>query len=417
MKSKTDSTVQATVLQSLLKQALSTVARAASTRSTLPALECVLLSQAPDGLRLSATNLELGITCRIGARFREAAFPQDLIALPAKTFTDLVNTLPDGDVQITCDLETKSAQVRCGDSQSKIKGIDPQEFPPLPTQAGANALTFPLPTDIQRMIQQVVVAASTDESRPILTGVSLTVQDTILSLAAADGFRLAQRQGKLVAPVERAASVIIPVAAMKELARIAKEAETVTAIVDRNQTGACTRVIFQAGDITLVSQTIEGAYPNLDQVIPTSFKTRTVLSTTDFLKACKQAEIFSRSDHYTTVLDIAGEQIKVGGMSSETGATTTTLAARSEGAPLSIAFNAVFLKQGIEALNTPTFALETNAETSPGVIRPVGETANEFLYVAMPMHRNVVDGSTEHGSDEAASVAASVASAQPAQGG
>jgi DNA polymerase-3 subunit beta len=115
-------------------------------------------------------------------------------------------------------------------------------------------------------------------------------------------------------------------------------------------------VIFQAGDITLVSQTIEGAYPNLDQVIPTSFKTRTVLSTADFLKACKQAEIFSRTDHYTTVLDIASEQIKIGGMSSETGATTTTLAAQSEGTLLSIAFNAVFLKQGIEALTRPLCA-------------------------------------------------------------
>jgi DNA polymerase-3 subunit beta len=235
--------------------------------------------------------------------------------------------------------------------------------------------------------------------------VYLTAQDTLITLSAADGFRMARRKATLAAPVSKPINAIIPAPAMKELARIAKEAETVTAIIDRN------RVIFEAGDITLVSQTIEGAYPNLDQVIPTSFKTRTVLSTADFLKACKQAEIFSRTDHYTTVLDIAGEQIKVGGMSSETGATSTTLAAQSEGTPLSIAFNAVFLKQGIEALSTPTFALETNAETNPGVIRPVGETANEFLYVAMPMHRDVVDV------DEAASVAASVANAQPAQGG
>ena len=405
MKPKSENTIQATVLQSLLKQALSTVARAATGKSTMPVLECVLLSQTVDGLRLSATNLELGVTCRIGARFAEAAFPQDLLAVPAKTFTDLIGTLPEGDVQLIFDPKTMSVQVASGGSKSKIKGIDPKEFPPIPTTAAESSVSLALPAEVGKIIQQVVLAASADQARPVLTGVYLTVQDTLLSLSAADGFRMARRKATLAAPVSKPINAIIPAPAMKELARIAKEAETVTAIIDRN------RVIFQAGDITLVSQTIEGAYPNLDQVIPTSFKTRTVLSTADFLKACKQAEIFSRTDHYTTVLDIAGEQIKVGGMSSETGATTTTLAAQSEGTPLSIAFNAVFLKQGIEALSTPTFALETNAETSPGVIRPVGETANEFLYVAMPMHRDVVDV------DEAASVAASVASAQPAQGG
>lgn len=410
MKQKTETTTQATVLQSLLKQALSTVARAATGKSTMPVLECVLLSQTVDGLRLSATNLELGVTCRIGARFAEAAFPQDLLAVPAKTFTDLIGTLPEGDVQLIFDPKTMSVQVASGGSKSKIKGIDPKEFPPIPTTAAESSVSLALPADVGKIIQQVVLAASADQARPVLTGVYLTVQDaghgtSQLTLSAADGFRMARRKATLAAPVSKPINAIIPAPAMKELARIAKEAEAVTAIIDRN------RVIFQAGDITLVSQTIEGAYPNLDQVIPTSFKTRTVLSTANFLKACKQAEIFSRTDHYTTVLDIAGEQIKVGGMSSETGATTTTLAAQSEGTPLSIAFNAVFLKQGIEALNTPTFVLETNAETSPGVIRPVGETANEFLYVAMPMHRDVVDV------DEAASVAASVASAQPAQGG
>jgi len=405
MKPKSENTIQATVLQSLLKQALSTVARAATGKSTMPVLECVLLSQTVDGLRLSATNLELGVTCRIGARFAEAAFPQDLLAVPAKTFTDLIGTLPEGDVQLIFDPKTMSVQVASGGSKSKIKGIDPKEFPPIPTTAAESSVSLALPAEVGKIIQQVVLAASADQARPVLTGVYLTVQDTLLSLSAADGFRMARRKATLAAPVSKPINTIIPAPAMKELARIAKEAEAITAIIDRN------RVIFQAGDITLVSQTIEGAYPNLDQVIPTSFKTRTVLATADFLKACKQAEIFSRTDHYTTVLDIASEQLKVGGMSSETGATSTTLAAQSEGTPLSIAFNAVFLKQGIEALSTPTFALETNAETSPGVIRPVGETANEFLYVAMPMHRDVVDV------DEAASVAASVANAQPAQGG
>ncbi len=406
--SSSASTPQVTVLQSLLKQALSTVARAASTRSTLPVLECVLLSQTADGLRLSATNLELGIICQIGARFGDASFPQDLLAAPAKTFTDLINTLPEGDVQLIFEPKTMSVQVVSGGSKSKIKGVDPKEFPPIPTAASESAVSLTLPAEIGKIIQQVVLATSADQSRPILTGVSLTAQATgeatsQLTLAAADGFRMARRKVALAGAISRPVEAVIPASAMKELARIAKDtASPITAVVERN------RVIFQAGEITLVSQTIEGAYPNLEQIIPTRFTTRTVISTADFLKACKQAEIFSRTDHYTTMLEIAGEEIKIGGMSPETGATTTTLSVQSEGTPLSIAFNAVFLKQGIEALSTPTFALETNSETSPGMIRPVGETANEFLYLAMPMHRDVIDV------DEAASVAAAATTTAPA---
>jgi len=255
MKPKSENTIQATVLQSLLKQALSTVARAATGKSTMPVLECVLLSQTVDGLRLSATNLELGVTCRIGARFAEAAFPQDLLAVPAKTFTDLIGTLPEGDVQLIFDPKTMSVQVASGGSKSKIKGIDPKEFPPIPTTAAESSVSLALPAEVGKIIQQVVLAASADQARPVLTGVYLTVQDVLLTLSAADGFRMARRKATLAAPVSKPINAIIPAPAMKELARIAKEAETVTAIIERN------RVIFQAGDITLVSQTIEGAYP------------------------------------------------------------------------------------------------------------------------------------------------------------
>jgi DNA polymerase-3 subunit beta len=404
MKSKSESTIQATILQSRLKQAASTVARAAAGKSTLPVLECILFSQTLDGLRLAATNLELGVICQIGARFAEAAFPQDLMAVPAKTLSDLIGTLPEGDLQLIFDLKTMGLQISAGGSKSKIKGVDPKEFPPFQTDASENSVSLTLPAETGKVFQQVTLAASTDESRPILTGAHLTVQGHTLTLSAGDGFRLARRKVLLPAPSTKPVSVVIPAMALKELARIVKDAGSeIKAIVDRN------RVVFQAGDTTLVSQTIEGSYPDLGQVIPTGFKTHTVLSTADFLKACKQAEIFSRTDHYTTVLEISGEQVKVGGMSSETGATITTLAAQSEGEPLSIAFNAVFLKQGIESLNTPTFMLETNSDTSPGLIRPVGENSHDFVYVAMPMHRDVIDV------DKAASVAASVATAQAAQ--
>ena len=158
-------------------------------------------------------------------------------------------------------------------------------------------------------------------------------------------------------------------------------------------------------------------YPDLTQVIPRASQTRTVMTTASFLKACKQAEIFAREGSHIARISInpGGElqpgQVEISGQSEETGFNQNMVDASIEGSTLLIAFNVRFMREVLEVVKTPNVSLEVTTDTSPGVIRPVGETANEFLYVAMPMHRDVVDV------DEAASVAASVASAQPAQGG
>ncbi len=242
-------------------------------------------------------------------------------------------------------------------------------------------------TDLKEMIQQVVFAASTDEARPVLTGVQVTVQDNEISLAAADGFRLSIRKAELSAPVSRPINAIIPARALSELARILGDSDQSLTMVLPPGRG---QVIFRLKDVELVSQLIEGTYPDLEQIIPRNYKTRTVLSTNEYLKACKQVEIFAREGSHIARINITpgGEMqpgtVEVSGQSEETGFQQSTLDASVEGDQLLIAFNVRFLREVLDVIGTPDVVLETTADTAPGIIRPVSD--NNFLHVIMPMH-------------------------------
>lgn len=374
--------MKVSVLQENLAQGLNIVSRAVSPRSTLPVLSNVLVATDEGRLRLSATNLELGITCWIGAKIEE----EGSTTVPARTFTELVGTLFDQQVEMSLSVRTQTLNIHSGSSNTDLKCIDSQEFPPMPSPDSADGIQIKV-LDLKEMIQQVAFAASTDEARPILTGVLLTVNGDQLTLAAADGFRLSVRKSVLSAPTSRPVLAVIPARALSELARIMTDGDEVVNMIlppDRGQ------VIFQMKDIQLVSQLIEGAFPDYEQIIPRSWDTRSVLSTSSFLKACKQAEIFAREGSHIARINITpGGELKPGsimisGQSEETGSNQTEIDASIDGSALLIAFNVRFVREVLEVIKTPEMALETSVDTAPGVIRPVGD--ENFLHVIMPMH-------------------------------
>ena len=374
--------MKVSVLQENLAHGLNIVSRAVAPRSTLPVLANVLVATDEGRLRLSATNLDLGITCWIGTKVVD----EGSTTVPARTFTDLVSTLPSDRVEMDLNIRTQTLNVRCGASNTDIKCIDAQEFPPMPVPDMSNGIQINV-TDLKEMIREVVFAASTDEARPVLTGVQLVVEGNKITLSAADGFRLSVRSANLSAAPPRPVNAIIPARALGELARIASDGDQAITMVIPPGRG---QVIFRMKDIELVSQLIEGAYPDLTQVIPRSSKTRTILTTSTFLKACKQAEIFAREGSHIARIEIKpGNDMEPGvveitGQSEETGSNLTIVDASIEGDPLVIAFNVRFLREVLDVIGTANVALETNTDTSPGLIRPVGE--DDFLHVIMPMH-------------------------------
>ncbi|MEW5869187.1 MAG: DNA polymerase III subunit beta [Chloroflexota bacterium] len=378
--------MKVTVLQENLTRGLSVVSRAVSPRSTLPVLANILVATDEGRLRLSATNLELGITCWIGAKIQE----EGSTTVPARTFADLVGTLSDKQVEMGLNVRTQTLNLRCGASNTDLKCIDAQEFPPMPVADFSQGLQVNV-ADLKEMIQQVAFAASTDDARPILTGVLLTVVDNQITMAAADGFRLSVRKAIIGAPAPRPINAVIPARALTELARIAGDGDQTLTMVMPPGRG---QVIFRMKDAELVSQMIEGNFPDYEQIIPRRCETRAVLSTAAFLKACKQAEIFAREGSHIARINITpGDSLQPGiveisGQSEETGFNQNVVDASIEGPPLLIAFNVRFLREVLDVVKTPNVAVETTTDTSPGVIRPVGaeEGQGEFLHVIMPMH-------------------------------
>ncbi len=369
-------------LQENLARGLSIVGRAVSPRSTLPVLSNILLATDGGRLKLSATNLEVGINCWIGAKVEE----EGAITVPARTLIDLVNSLRPDKVEMEAIVRTQTLNIRAVRSEANIKGIDAQDFPVVPVPEGDEGVRIE-PDALRQAIDQVAFVAATDESRPILTGVLAKFEDDQLTMAAADGYRLSVRTIGLAKQVSEPFSVIIPGRAMVELARISGEQVdpvTVTVTPSHNQ------IIFQLTDMVLVSQLIDGNFPDYRQIIPGEKKTEAVVDTAAFLDACKTALIFARDAAHITRLHVKppadGEsgRIIVSATSAETGDDVSDLDATVEGDEVEIAFNVRYLIDVLSVVGAPQVVLETTTSSSPGVLRPASDI--EFTHVIMPMH-------------------------------
>lgn len=370
-------------LQENLAKGLSIVSRAVASRSTtLPVLSNVMLSTDNGRLRLSATNLEIGINTWIGAKVEE----DGAITVPARTFGDLVNTLPPDRIDLELSVRTQTLHMRCGRSEANIKGIDAQEFPIIPTPEGTGHILIE-PETLARMINQVAFAAATDESRPMLTGVLTKFDQDQLTMAAADGFRLSVRCATVSTPVSDPVQILIPAKALTELVRISGSQEDpieVTISPTRNQ------ILFRLENTDLVAQLIDLQFPDYDQIIPKRSNTRTVVNAEELLKAGRAANIFAREAANTVRIHIVpGEEltpghVSIAARSDETGDNLGEIDATVEGEEIEIAFNVRYLLDVLSVIDSQQIALETMSPSSPGVIRLVGD--DDFIHVIMPMH-------------------------------
>jgi len=368
-------------LQDNLAKGLSIVGRAVSTRSTLPVLANVLVATDNGRIKLSATNLEIVITCWVGAKVHE----EGAITLPARTLTDLVNTLPQDQVDMVLNETTQAVNLSCGRTQANIKGIDAREFPLVPDPDNKNRIR--LEADVlKQMINQVSFAAATDDARPTLTGVSTTFEGSQVLLAATDGFRLSLRSAHIPGFVEKPFSVIIPARALTDVARIINEdteAVYLSMPQQRNQ------IIFDMDNVVLVSQLIDGAFPDYQPIVPTHVNTRTIMNTAEFRKACKTADIFARESSNTARVsidpggDLSPAYATVTANSIETGDNEAQIEASVDGEPIEIAFNVKYMSEVLGVIDTPQVALETTNAMEPGVVKPVGDV--DFVHIIMPM--------------------------------
>jgi DNA polymerase-3 subunit beta len=373
--------MKVSVSQQQLAHGLGMVSRAVAPRSTLPVLGNVLLATDEGRLRLAATNLELGISCWIGAQIAE----EGSITVPSRLISDLVNTLPNDTVQLMVNPSNFTLTVRCGTSSTEIKGIDAQEFPPMPASDPSEGVAMKV-TDFKEMVQQVAFAASSDDARPVLQGVQTTLSGNEISMAATDGFRISVRKATLPGFAPKPQSMIIPARALNELVRIAQDGDEEVTLITPQGRG---QVIFRLQDAELVSQLIDGNFPDYKVIFPRSFRTHTIISTITLLKACKQAEIIARSGNNVVRLslqkyeDRPGE-VEISAQAEEAGTNETKIDANIDGPALVVAFNVRYLREVLEVIRTPNLVLETNDQKSPARVQPVGDEA--FQHVIMPMY-------------------------------
>ncbi len=368
-------------LQENLNRGLSVVGRAVATRTTLPITNNVFLATDQSRLKLVATNLEMAISCWIGAKVEE----EGAITVPARLLTEFINSLPNDRVDISLFPRTKTLGLKCARFEARISGIDAKDFPPIPKIE--DGITTSVEVEALRQgISQVVFAAATEESRPVLTGVDAEFDGDLLTLAAADGFRLAVYKLPLLKSVSQKTEVIIPARTLAELNRLmADQEEAIEITVNPNKSQA----LFRLKNIELVSQLVQGAFPRYSQLIPQSYTTRAVVDVAQFLRASRTASIFARDGSGIVRLVVApGGELKPGKLtvsarSEEIGDDVGEIDAAVEGEEAKIAFNGKYLIDALSVLREEQVALETTNPSSPGVIRPVG--VDNYIHVVMPM--------------------------------
>ena len=371
-----------TCLQENLSRGLGVVGRAVATRTTLPITGNVLLATDQSRLRLAATNLEMATSCWIGAKVEE----EGEITVPARLLIEFVNSLPSDKIDVSLSPRTKTLELKCARFEARISGVDAKDFPPVPKVEPGITTRVEIEA-LQRGITQVVFAAATEESRPVLTGIDADFEGDLLTLAAADGFRLAVHKLPLALSVSQKAKVIIPARTLAELNRLmADQKEAVEITVDPNKSQA----LFRLKNIELVSQLVQGTFPNYAQLIPQSYSTRAVVDVAAFLRATKTAAIFARDGSGIVRLVVApgsGEltpgKITVSARSEEVGDDVGEIDAVVEGEEAKIAFNGRYLTDVLGVLSEAQVALEITNPSSPGVIRPVG--VDNYVHVVMPM--------------------------------
>jgi DNA polymerase-3 subunit beta len=399
--------------QENLVKGLGIVGKAVATRTTLPITNNVLLYTDEGRLKLAATDLEMAISHWIGAKIEE----NGAITIPYRLFNEFVNSLPTGE-NVDMKLVGKTLEMRCARVEARISGVDAADFPPIPKVEEGTKTKVEI-NDLRQGIKKVVFAAATEESRPVLTGVDAQFEGNLVTLAAADGFRLAVYRMPLATAVKEKAEVIIPSRTLNRLSELigeektneAKKIDPMDMMLNPNKSQVMFHWKEEEDGVTfetqLVSQLVQGTFPKYSQLIPQNFAGRATVKVDEFLQACKMASIFARdgSGIVRLIMTPGGEltpgKITISSKSEELGEDNGEIDAIVEGQEAKIAFNGKYLTDVLNVLKAPLkdakywrekkveeqedtkVTLETTNPSSPGVIKPVG--TDNYLHVVMPM--------------------------------
>jgi len=359
-------------LQENLHKGLSVVSRLVATRGTLEILSHILLKTENGRLKLSATNLEIGINYKLGAKIDK----DGALTVPAKLFSELVGQLPQGKI----DIETKenSLFTKIGKYSSEIKGLSDDEFPLIPRVKEKNLFTLTSGV-LKEAINMVSFASAPDDSRPVLAGIFMKTKKDKVYLVSTDSYRLAEKVIEIKGANLLEKEAIIPARSLMELSRILDDPNTeIDIYLDETQ------VMFETDEIEFTSRLVEGKFPDYKQIIPENYETRASFLKSDFTNIIKVVSLFSRESAGSVNLEIKSKgEVSASSQGSQYGGSNASCDAKVKGPNSEIVFNSKYLLDVLGNISEGEIAIEINGKLNPGVLKKVDDAS--YLYVIMPL--------------------------------
>lgn len=358
--------------QENLNLGLSVVGKITGSKTTLPILSNILLKTEKGRLKLSSTDLEIGVNCFVGGKIEK----EGSITVPAKVFIDYI--LMNDDKKIDLETEKNDLILKSQRYKARIKGIDPSEYPQIPEIKKEPLCSF-FKNKLKEAISQVIIAPSLDETRPVLTGIYLRFFSKEVKMVATDSFRLAEKTLTIPSNIEKKEEIILPARTLQELNRILGlvDVKEVSISILENQ------VLFTLDDIQLISRVIEGNFPDYEAIIPKNTETEAVLSVSDFQNTLKMANLFAKESGNNVKLKLEKDNLRVEATSPLLGENTSFIPAKIEGPKTEISFNAEFLLDFLQVLSSSKITLGVSGKLNPGILRPEGN--RDYLYLIMPL--------------------------------
>ena len=358
------------VTQENLNKALSSVSRVALSRSTLPILSNILLQTNKGRLTVSATNLELAISQEVVGKVDS----EGAITVPARLTSEFIASLPGGRVEM--ELEGSKLRIKSEHSESVINGTEPSEFPTLPKIEKQTVHKIKA-SELKKAINQTVVCASNDETRPILTGVYFYSEEGQLYLVATDSYRLAE---KIVAKTSDDISLIVPATAMQELNRVIDESnDEVSVTFDDSQ------VRFSTGDSEVITKLIPGKYPDYKNLIPAESEVQFTVYRDEFINITKVASLFARESAGSITISVSeGGEISITSIASQMGENTSTAKVTAKGNG-QVTLNSRYLLDALNNMSSKEVSMRFSGKVNPVVLTPIEKTKPDYQHIIMPL--------------------------------
>ena len=368
-------------LQDNFSRGLANVSRAVAQRAPLPVTQNVLIETEDSKVKITATNLEIAISTWISSEVKEAGS----LTIPARMLTDFINSLPSGEqVEVKKIKDKAGIEIKCKTYNGRISGTEAGEFPPIPESSDSPTISVPSAA-LKKSLGRVAIVSATDDSRPVLMGVKVEIDKVGITLAAADGFRLAVDRVEISSSEDLDSSAIVPGKTMLELERLIDDSNQSTIQISISE--ASNQILFNLENIQVVSQLIQGQFPDYEKLIPNSSSTQSFVNRKAFMESIKAASIFARdgSGIIKLIMDKSSKKISIHSNAEEIGDLENDIDADINGDESKVAFNSRFLQDVVGVLSSEVIKIDSSSPSSPGVFTEKSDGNSNYRHVIMPM--------------------------------